>query len=127
MKSLLLLVFVALLSASCGRYREPEPAAPGTLAIKLQLAEVPPPGAEVFIRVVEVTGPDRALVGSLKAKADVPEYRVPYRKERIKADQSYGLEINLMVDGKPAYRNTKPYYVITKGNPEQVTVEMEKR
>jgi uncharacterized lipoprotein YbaY len=77
--------------------------------------------------VVEVGGPDRALVGSLKAHADLPEFRIPYRGERIKPDQSYGLEIVVMVDGKSAYLNKKPYYVITKGNPQTVEAELEKR
>ncbi len=127
MKLLLALTMIGLLAASCGTYREPEPAAPGTLSVKLQLTEGTPAGSEVYIRVVEVSGPDRALVGSLKAHGDLPEYRVPYRKDRIRQDQSYGLEIVMMVDGKSAYLNKKPYFVITKGNPESVTAELEKR
>jgi uncharacterized lipoprotein YbaY len=126
MKHLLLIVALVGLFA-CGTYRQPEPAAPGTLSVKLQLPEAAPASSEVYIRVVEVSGPDRALVGSLKAKGDLPEYRIPYRKERIKPDQSYGLEIVMMVDGKSAYLNKKPYFVITKGNPETVTAELEKR
>jgi uncharacterized lipoprotein YbaY len=127
MKLLLLLPLLSLFAISCGTYRQPEPAAPGTLTVKLQLPEGAPGSSEVYIRVVEVSGPDRALVGSLKAHGDLPEYRVPYRKERIKQDQSYGLEIVMMVDGKSAYLNKKPYFVITKGNPETVTAELEKR
>jgi uncharacterized lipoprotein YbaY len=123
MKPLLLLF--SLLAVSCGTYRKPEPAAPGTLSVKLQLPQAPPVNSEVYIRVVEVSGPDRALVGTLKAHGDLPEYRIPYRKERIRQDQSYGLEIVMMVDGKAAYQNYKPYFVITKGNPEAVTVELE--
>lgn len=122
-----LLLLFALLVSSCGRVREPEPAAPGTLTVKLQLPDAAPASSEVYIRVVEVSGPDRALVGSLKAKGDLPEYRIPYRKERIKQDQSYGLEIVMMVEGKSAYLNKKPYFVITKGNPETVVAELEKR
>jgi hypothetical protein len=129
MKQLLPAALSALVLLSCGDgvVRGPDKVAPGFVTVTLQTPEPPPPGAEVYIRVVEISGPDRALVGSLKAHADIREYKVEYRAGRIKQDQSYGLEIVVMAEGKSVYHNKKPYLVLTKGNPDRITAEVERK
>ena len=116
-----------LLACGDGVIRAPEKIAPGFVTVNLQMPEAPPPGADVYIRIIEVSGPDRALVGSLKSHADLKEYKVEYRQARIRPQQSYGLEIVVMADGKSIYKNKKPYLVLTNGNPDRITAEVEKR
>ena len=94
-----------------------------TVAISTPL----PTGADIIIRIVEVSGPDRAVVGKRQAPAGAPEYPVEYRKAAVKPDQSYGLEIVATAEGKTIFLNKKPYYVLTRGNPDRVTVELDKR
>jgi hypothetical protein len=129
-KSLLLAASATvLLLSSCrdGVVRGPEKKTPGFVAVTLQYPETPPAGAEAYIRIVEISGPDRALVGSLKAHADLPEFKVEYRNGRIRQDQTYGLEIVVMAEGKSVFHNKKPYLVLTQGHPDRVTAEVERK
>ena len=125
-----MLLFAALAAlVSCAGSPESASVVPGVVTVTMQspAAAALPAGAEVIIRIVEVSGPDRAVVGTLKAPAGAPEYRVEYRKAGVRAGQSYGLEIVIAAEGKTVYLNRKPYFVLTRGNPDRVNVELEKR
>lgn len=125
MKLLLALAAFVVLTSCAGSAPPEVSVTPGvvTVAISTPL----PTGADIIIRIVEVSGPDRAVVGTRQAPAGASEYPVEYRKAAVKPEQSYGLEIVATAEGKTIFLNKKPYYVLTRGNPDRVTVELDRR
>jgi uncharacterized lipoprotein YbaY len=122
-------------SSGCGSSGSgsPESAAPRTVVVSLMFpdpAPALPADATLDIRVVEVSGPDRAVVGSLSQASQGPprtgvEYKLECSGSRIRESQSYGLEVAVVSGGKAILRNKKPYYVLTRGNPDRVQVEVQ--
>jgi len=128
-------LLVLCATAGCGSpgSSSPEANAPRIVAVTIMLPDPAPAAlpadATLDIRVVEVSGPDRAVVGSLQPGQPPPragvEYKVECTASRIRDSQSYGLEVAIVSGGKVILRNKKPYYVLTRGNPDRVQVEVQ--
>ena len=110
---------------SCGG-RESVQVPDKVVTVKIVMPAEPPPESEISIRVVEVSGPDRAIVGTLTAPATVGPFEVKCPANRIRDNQQYGLEITVVHIGTTVFRNKEPYLVLTKGNPSQVTATLAK-
>jgi hypothetical protein len=109
----ILLSGAAAFVGSCGGGSSPSPA-PDSVRVALVQIQLPgdlalPPGTQVSIRVVEVSGPDRAIIGSLTAPPGQTEYRVECKAARIRESESYGLEVAAVADGRAIAMNRSPY------------------
>lgn len=103
------------------------PVADRTVTVNVSYAEAPPANASIDIRVVEVSGPDRAIAGSLNAPATAGPFEIRIPAQRIKETQQYGLEIHVVDNGVAILRNREPYYVLTRGNPDRVNATLVRR
>lgn len=128
----LLAISLALLSLACQTKTQGSGGSNGirpvSVEVQLPARETVPPGAELSIRVVEVSGPDRAIVGSTSV-ADFQQsatYNVGCLASKIRDSQSYGLEVAVALGGKLVFRNASPHYVLTRGNPDRATVPLTK-
>lgn len=96
-----------------------------TVAVEVTYAEPPPPASTIDIRVVEVSGPDRAIAGSMSAPASLAgPFRVVCPAGKVRESQQYGLEIHVVQNGVSILRNRDPFYVLTRGNPDHVSVPL---
>ncbi len=124
------LLVAPLLFLACGTAPPPPPAASRIVTVQVSLADgaKAPQNAELSIRVVEMSGPDRAVAGSISVPGFVPgvEHKIECKASRIRETQSYGLEVALVESGSAIYRNKTPYYVLTRGNPDRVSVVLDK-
>jgi uncharacterized lipoprotein YbaY len=130
MKCLLALV-LAVFSAAC-QQKTPDAAGgasrPVSVEVQLPAGETVPQGSELSIRVVEVSGPDRAIVGSTSVASfdKSGTFVVECTGSRVRDTQSYGLEVAVVAGGKLMFRNASPHYVLTRGNPDRATVPLTK-
>lgn len=132
---LLCLLPVSVFCFSCDSSKgsgEPQASSMRTVTVQVSLPANTAPlpaGAAIDIRVVEVSGPDRAIVGTLQpAPAMSPDggtYAVECKASRIREAASYGLEVAVVANGKALYRNRQAYYVLTRGNPDHVRVQLQ--
>src|SRR5436190_2909300 len=107
---------VPFLLTACGSATQADSNAVHVVTVQVEVGDMTlPAAAEISVRVVEVSGPDRAVVGSLTALAGQPQYRVECKASRIRETQSYGLEVAAVVGGRAVCMNKAPHYVFTKG------------
>lgn len=117
-------------TAACGGGSSSSPATDTVLVAVVQVQLPPdltlPPGTQISIRVVEVSGPDRAIIGNVTAPPGQSEYRIECKGARVRDTETYGLEVAAVVDGRAVAMNRSPYYLFTKGNGDKATVELKK-
>lgn len=111
---------LVITGAGCGS----APAPDRLVTVSLSFAEPPPAGSSIDIRVVEVSGPDRAIAGSLTAPAGTGPFEIRIPGSRVRDSQQYGLELHVVQNGAAIMRNAEPYYVLTRGNPDRVSARL---
>lgn len=124
MRALLAASLLTFALAGCGT-TSTAPLPDRVVTVNVTYATPPPEGSAVDIRVVEVSGPDRAIAQSFTAPATTAgpfEIRIP--APRIRDSQQYGLEIHVVQNGASLMRNREPHFVLTRGNPDQVTASL---
>jgi hypothetical protein len=100
------------------------PAADRVVTVAVDYATPPPAGSAIDIRVVEVSGPDRAIAQTFTAPATAGPFEIRVPANRVRDTQQYGLEIHVVQNGASLMRNREPYFVLTRGNPDRVTAKL---
>jgi putative lipoprotein len=89
-----------------------------------------PPTAVIVVVLLDVTGSNDAVAGTLVAEKkltlgdrQVPvEFHLGYDKAKINPEHSYGVSARILVDGTARFASDKPVAVVTQGNPSHVEV-----
>jgi putative lipoprotein len=87
-----------------------------------------PPDAVVYITLVDVS-PRQDASGDIIARQTITNpgqipipFELKYNLARINSKYAYAIQAQITVKGKLLFRNTSPYPVITRGNPNNIDV-----
>ena len=96
------------------------------LTVEFSAAKPLPAGAEILVRVVEITGPDRRVIAQMKSVLGPGQSSVAvnYDPALVQPQYDYNVEVSVIAGGKPVAASAGNALVLSKGRGERVRVEL---